>query len=172
MAEGDVVNVGTEAWNQADAYTKLKVLRPLVLCDKYERIAIYGVEEIEQDLELPPQQLILKRINGLFRLKDEMKILMGNVSFAISKKDRNKFESLRERLKIVEEMMDEVSYEVSSVDGQIKTMINDYWFSVILTELQELKESINVPINHAGLIFRQDDSVDLDEWMLEVARGG
>lgn len=172
MTEGSIVNTGTEAWNQADAYTKLKVLRPLVLSDKYEMISIYGVEDIEQDITMSPNMIIKRRLDGLFRLKDTIKQLIGNVRFAIKKKDLNKFESLRERLKIVEDMMDEVSFNVKDINGGTRVAINEMWFGIMLSELQELKENLNVPVNSAGLIFRQDETVDLDDWMLEVARGG
>jgi len=48
-----VVEKGTDAWNVAQGYTHLKILKPLVEMDKLVKIAIYGYEHIEESLQTP-----------------------------------------------------------------------------------------------------------------------
>lgn len=177
MAEskGDEINVGTDAWNIADGYVKLKILKQLVLCDKLEIIALYGSEDIDdaQMNPVPEEMIPHRRVEALLRLKDNIVQLISNVKFAIRKEDEHKFEALRGRIKLIEEMLDAVSFMAEDqVSHQKRLEINEGWFQKMLFEMQEIKENINVPINNAGLIFRTSDSLNFDELLKDISEGG
>lgn len=177
MAEekGEIINVGSDAWNIADGYVKMKVLKQLILCDKLEIIALYGTEDIDDDQLNPiPQELIpYRRVEALTRLKDNIIQLILNVRFAIRKEDDAKFEALRGKIRLIEEMLDAISYMAEDqVSHQKHLVINEQWFRKMLFEMQEIKEAINFPINNAGLIFRKSDQMDFDELLKDIAVGG
>jgi len=46
---GGEINLGTDTWNVADGYTKLKILRQLIMLDRWETTAQFGTEEIDED---------------------------------------------------------------------------------------------------------------------------
>lgn len=176
MAEkGDAVSVGTEAWNVADGYVKLKILKQLVLCDKLEIIALYGSEDIDdmQVNPVPPEMVPHRRVEALTRLKDNIVQLISNVKFAIKDEDEYKFEALRGRVNLIEEMLDAICYMAEDqVSHQKQLMINEFWFKKMLAEMQDIKENINFPINNAGLIFRKSDEMNFDELLKDIAEGG
>lgn len=176
MAEGgDAINIGTEAWNVADGYVKLKILKQLVLCDKLEIIALYGSEDIDDAMMNPiaPEMINQRRVDAIQRLKDNLMQLVSNVKFAIRKDDDEKFEALRNRILLIEEMLDAVCYVAEDqVSHQQALVINENWFRKMLKEMQEVKETINFPINNAGLIFRKSDEMDFDELLKDIAQGG
>lgn len=177
MAEnkGDAISIGTEAWNVADGYVKLKILRQLVLCDKLEIIALYGSEDID-DMQMnpvPPEMIPLRRVEALTRLKDNIFQLIKNVKFAIKKDDEAKFEALRGRILLIDEMLDAVCYVAEDqVSHQKQLVVNEEWFKKMLGEMQEIIELINFPINNAGLIFRQSDQMDFEELLRDISQGG
>lgn len=169
----DQISLGTEAWNIADGYVKFKVLKQLILCDKLETIAQHGVEEIEEEFNVPAELRAHIRVNAINRLKNNLKQIFTNVRFAIRKDDEKKFEALRERISIVESMLDEVSYiRKDNISHREELVINEDWFMKMLSELQEIKESVNVPINSAGLIFRRSDELSFDELLKDISEGG
>lgn len=173
--EGDAINISTEAWNVADGYVKLKILKQLVLCDKLEIIALYGTEDIDDTLnmQIPIDLIPQRRVESLTRLKDNIKQLIGNVKFAIKQEDNEKFEALRGRIHLVEDMLDAVSYiSEDQVSHQQALIINEQWFRKMLAEMQEVKELINFPINDAGLIFRKSDEMNFEELLKDIAEGG
>lgn len=177
MAEqkGDAVNIGTEAWNVADGYVKLKILKQLVLCDKLEIIALYGSEDIDdmQVNPVPPEMVPHRRVEALTRLKDNITQLISNVKFAIKSEDDEKFEALRGRINLIEEMLDAICYMAEDqVNHNKQLVINEGWFRKMLIEMQEIKENINFPINNAGLIFRKSDEMNFDELLKDIAEGG
>ena len=63
----------SEAWNVAQGYTHLKILKPLVETDKLVKIAIYGTENIEDSFNIHPQIKVNMRIEAINRLVDLLK---------------------------------------------------------------------------------------------------
>jgi hypothetical protein len=170
---GEEVYSGSEAWNFADAYTKLKVLKQMLLADKFEMVAIYGVEDIEEEGLLPSNMIIMKRVNALYRFKDVLMQLIQNTKFSIPDGEQNRFENLRRRVKVVEELMDATHYtRFNHGDNTQEMVISEAWFNRMLRELQEVKELLNIPINRAGLIFRQSDDMTIDELQKMIEEGG
>lgn len=176
MAEkGDTVNVSTEAWNVADGYVKMKILKQLVLCDKLEIVALYGTEDID-DMQFNPiayELIPSRRVEALTRLKDNIAQLIGNAKFVIKSEDLDKFEALRKRVILVEDMLDAVSYIAEDQVSHSKELtINETWFRKMLREMQDIKETLNFPINNAGLIFRSSDQMDFEELLADIRDGG
>lgn len=177
MAEqrADAVSINTEAWNVADGYVKLKILKQLVLCDKLEIISLYGTEDIDDSLtnQIPMEMIPQRRVEALTRLKDNIKQLIGNVKFAIKQDDEDKFEALRGRVILVEDMLDAISYVAEDqVSHHEQLIINEQWFRKMLGEMQDIKELINFPINDAGLIFRKSDEMNFEELLKDISQGG
>lgn len=173
--EGDALQVNTEAWNVADGYVKLKILKQLVVADKLETIAIYGTEDIDDMLINPiaPETIPDRRVEALTRLKDTILQLASNVKFAIRDEDQDRLEGLRNRIILVEEMLDAIAFVAEDQVSHIKRLeINEPWFRKMLGEIQDVKEKINTPINKAGLIFRKSDEMDFDQLLKDISQGG
>lgn len=167
------ITLGKDVWNVADGYTKFKILKWMIMMDKFEMIAIYGSEDIEEETELPPELIPSRRISGLKRLKDTLKLLFENVSFVIKKDSKKKFDELREKLEDVESVLGSVSTSIrndSTKEERIE--INESWFNACLTVLQSIKEEMNVPINDANLIFRKGSEINMDDVEREILFGG
>jgi len=99
----DSITLGTDAWNVADGFTKLKILRQLIQLDRYETISHFGTEEIDEDLlqGLSQNQISKRRVEALERFVATLRQILGNVQFAIKKDDLPKIKSFLERVENV-----------------------------------------------------------------------
>jgi len=169
---GDV-SLGTDAWNVADGYTQLKILRLLIQLDRYDTIAQFGTEEVGDAVGVMDNEINKRRVEGLQRLHSIMKQLLGNVLFAIRKVDKKEIETYFERIKRLDEFIPkafEQKHDAVSHDDIFE--INEELFKKILVILQDIKDKLNVPLNNAGLIFRASEEVDLDKIMNDIVQGG
>lgn len=170
---GGEINAGSDAWNVADGYTKLKILRQLIMLDRWDTIAQFGTEEIDEDMNYNDNQLNKRRVEGLERMYSTIKQLLGNVLFAIRKEDLEKVKALVDRVENIGEFIPK-SFEQQEdlINHVIGFEIKEEVFNQIIGILQEVKDQLNIPLNNAGLIFRPTEEVDLDKIMSEIIEGG
>lgn len=172
-ADGEtVVSLGTQAWNIADGFTKIKILRILIQVDIDEEIARFGKKD---DADIIPDSMIpQRRVESFEKLIFHLDQLIGNCRFSIEKgEDEKLVNALRDRIKNVEDYsvgIADVLFNDITKEEQIK--INEEHFKKCLNILRNIKDELNFPINRAGLIFRQSDEMDLDKIMNEIVEGG
>lgn len=170
---GAEINLGTDAWNVADGYTKLKILRQLILFDRWDTIAQFGTEEIDEDMTYSNNQLNKRRIDGLERLQSTIRQLLGNVLFALKSADVKTVTALLERVKNCQEFIPKCySVKTDCVSNEENFEINEELFAKVLGILQDVKDKLNIPLNNAGLIFRTSEEVDLDGIMQSIVDAG
>jgi hypothetical protein len=171
-AKSSDIDAGSNVWTIADAFSKLKIFKPLFEADVYEMIAQYGTEDITDIV--PPEMIPTRRIEGLFRLKDCLKMVIENANFIIHKKDRKDFENIRRHLFWIESIMDNVyTKEQNHINHSIEVItINEEFFNKILRALQKIKEQINTPLNNASIIFRQSEDMSFEDLLNDIASGG
>ena len=58
----NTVTLGKDVWNVADGFTKFKILKWMIMLDKLEMVAIYGCEDIEEQL---PNNIKLAYLPGI-----------------------------------------------------------------------------------------------------------
>lgn len=163
----------TEAWNVAEGYVKIKILKPLIILDKYDVIARFGMDDFELDIGLTQNEINKRRVDALNRIIFNLRLIINNTSFAIKKADKEFLKGLLERINNVEEFKERVYEErTDMVTGEEELKINENLFNNCLKVLFEVKEQLNVPLNNAGLIFRTTDEVDLDKIMNDIIEGG
>jgi len=170
---GGEINAGSDAWNVADGYTKLKILRQLIMLDRWDTIAQFGTEEIDEDRVYNDNQLRKRRVEGLERLHSTIKQLLGNVLFALRKDDQPVVKALVDRVKNIEEFIPKTfNEEEDLINHAVNFKINDVLFNKLIEILQDVKDKLNIPLNNAGLIFRPSEEIDLDKIMHEIIEGG
>lgn len=165
---------GSESWNVAQGYTNLKILKPLVEMDKYVKIALRGSEEIEFALMMTPEQKVQARIEGIKALVECLRETFENSDFAMEKEGtRNKINELSQRVEIVAQYLDGISYsEFDARTGINIIRIDEAHFSNCLNELRSIKKEIPQPLNKNNLIFRGSDEVDLDKLAKAIEENG
>ena len=170
----EVISTGkSEAWNVAQGYVHIKILRLLIQLDRYDTIAQFGTEDMDLDGGMDLTTINKKRIEGIQRFISTLKQLASNVFFSIKSEDRPKVNAFISRIKNVEEVMPNLFSEQEDQRDHSRTLIIDEeLFFKCLRILQDIKEKINTPINKAGLIFRESDDMDLDKIMEEIIQGG
>jgi len=167
-----VVSLGTQAWNIADGFTKIKILRLLIQIDIDETIAMFGKKDMEE--QVPREDIPYRRVEGFERMLFNMRQLIGNCRFSIEKgSDEEAVEGMMERIDSVETVADGIATElVNDVTKENELRINEDHFRKCFNILRNIKDALNFPINRAGLIFRQSDEMDLDKMMNDIAMGG
>lgn len=176
MAKGgsrNEISVGTEAWNVADGFTKLKILKNLVFVDRYELVALYGSEEMEYEA-ISQSELSKRRINGIRRMASCIRMVLGNVKFAITKKElKEELTTYFKRWEQVDKVLDQTYYNTHNFVNNTTTLeINEELFNACLDILRNLKDDLNFPLNYSGLIFRENEEIDLDKIENDIVYGG
>jgi len=170
---GGDITLGTETWNVADGYTKLKILRQLIMLDRWETIAQFGTEEIDEDNIYTNNQIRKRRVEGLQRLHSTIKQLLSNVLFSMKKGDVEKIKGMTARVDIGGEFIPKAFEEKEDlINHNMNFEIDEAIFKKILSILSDVKEKLNTPLNNAGLIFRPSEEVDLDMIMKGIIDGG
>jgi hypothetical protein len=166
-----IITLGQDTWNIADGFTKIKILRLLIEIDLYETIAQFGKKDLEEQIEI--DTLADKRYEALERVLFDLKQLIGNCRFSIDeKKDKEIVSSFISRLQEVENVMSGVATEFTNqVTHERILVINENHFKKCFDILRNVKDELNFSINRAGLIFRQNENVDLDKIMHDIIEG-
>jgi len=167
----EAVSVGTQAWNIADGFTKIKILRLLIQLDIDEEIALFGrKDELDQT---PYEEVPYKRVEGFEKFIFHLKQLIGNCKFSIERGlDEKIIDQFIERIDNVEKVADGIADNfVNDVTKETQLKIHEDHFKRCFDTLQLIKNELNFPINRAGLIFRQGEELDLDEIMRTIEQG-
>lgn len=169
--EENAVSIGTQAWNIADGYTKIKILRIIIQLDIDEEIAMFGKKD---DLDLINlDEIPYKRVESFEKMIFHLRQLIGNCEFAIEKLDNKVISDLYERIKNVENVQNGISdFIINDITKEKELRINEEHFRRCMKALSDIKNVLNFPVNRAGLIFRQSDEMDLDEIMRDIEEGG
>ena len=167
-----VLSLGTQAWNIADGYTKIKILRLLIQIDVDEEIAMFGRKDDGEDI--PREMINQRRVESFEKMIFHLRQLIGNCRFSIEKGEDEKIvQGFSERLNNVEEVANGISdWKVNDVTKEDTLIINYVHFRKCFDILRSIKDELNFPINRAGLIFRQSDEIDLDKIMQDIEQGG
>lgn len=170
--EGDV-EFTTEAWNTAEGFVKLKILRLLIQLDKYETLSQYGVEEIGDEAFYSPNDIAKRRKDSMYRFCSCLRQLLSNTKFALKKQDIIFVDAIMNRVSNVEKFIpDLITSKANMITQEIEILINEDHFSTCFGILQRIKEEINTPLNKAGLIFKESDEMDIDAIMRDIVTGG
>ena len=165
--------IGSEVWNVAEGYTKIKILRLMIQLDRYETIAKFGTEEFNMDMGMDDETIKKNRIDGLNRFFFTLRQLIDNVIFIIRKKDLDKITEFQEQLQTVEENIIKIyDSEENEVTHEVKIEIDEVYFNKVMMILRRIKKDVNSPINNAGLIFKESEEMDIDAIMNDIIEGG
>lgn len=166
------VSLGTQAWNIADGYTKIKILRLLIQIDLDEEIAMFGRKDDQE--QILPSAIPEKRVESFEKLIFHLRQLIGNCRFSIEKGlDEDLVKKFMERLNLVENLSSACAdWKINDLTKENKLSINEIHFRKSFDILRSIKDDLNFPINRAGLIFKQSDEIDLDAIMRDIVEGG
>ncbi len=151
-------------WNVADSYAKAKIMRPLVMSDYYEDIAIYGYDSIIDELvnySTPPNDFI--RITALQRLIKELIKLINNAKFALKiKGTKVKILEHKSNLKKLEMVIPKLwGFKYNQTTKIKEPFIKDeVIFRDFIEKISEIKSKINEPLNQNHLIFTDKEEFD------------
>ena len=147
-------------WNVAADFSKLKIMKPLLLCDIYENIAKYGYDSIVEQLENYFIPVDVVRLKGFERLVNELLKLIKNVKFAMKiKGTKDTIEGYEKDLNKILEILP----HLSKVKNKLKTkevFINKEPYDKVLGYVLEIKSKLNEPLNQNNLIFTDKEEFD------------
>lgn len=169
-----VIGLGTDAWNFADGFTKIKILKILIEVDLLEVFSKYGYQNIDDYATVDVHSLPRIRCEALDRYIFAMKQLIGNCEFSIDdKKDKEIINQYIERLNNVEQVINGIATVCTNdLTKEDEIVINEEHFNNCFNTVKNIKDELNFPLNRAGLIFRHSDEIDLDKMMRGIIEGG
>jgi len=168
----DAVGLGTQAWNIADGFTKIKILRLIIQLDIDEEIAKFGRKDDLEKVDF--QEIPYRRVEAFERFIFHLRQLIGNCKFAIEKGlDEKIIDQIENRIDQVDAVGDGIASQFfNDVTKENSLVINEDHFKKCFKILQNVKDELNFPVNRAGLIFRQGETLDLDAIMRNIEEGG
>lgn len=162
-SDGDHIISETGNWNVADSFSKIKVMGPLIKCDIYEDVALYGFESLFEELTNYDVPVDLLRFKGLSRLIDELIKLAKNTKFAMKKENTKKqLNHMRKSLERIKKDILPFCYS-EFIDDSTESRgikIREPVFSKILYLVSEIKSEMNIPLNKNHLIFTDKEEFD------------
>ncbi|HEC66511.1 MAG TPA: hypothetical protein ENI23_14585 [bacterium] len=153
----------TGNWNVADAFCKNKIMAPMIKCEAYEDIALYGYEDFGEELMnfgVPAEEL---RIRALRRLINELVKLTKNARFAMkSKSTKSKLIELQKKLYEIRDKAYPLTFykQTDQGEGVVNLKIKPALFNYVLELVSEIKAEINIPLNKNHLIFVDREEFD------------
>ena len=148
-------------WNVASEYSKIKIMKPLDNADKYENMALFGYDNILDQIanyHMPTDEL---RLLGLKRLITELLRLINNTKFAMHvSKTKEKMEGYEKSLKLILQNFDKFEKKQKKINGQVFTTLNTKSFESAVKIVSEIKAQINEPLNENDLIFTKKKTFD------------
>lgn len=157
--DGEAVVSETGNWNVADTFSKTKIMKPLIMCDFYEDIAMFGYESLVEELinfQAPPNDII--RIKAMQRLVKELIRLINNAKFALKKPGtREKAIEYKQALQKIEKAIPNLVdiHKNKQISIPDLDLFNDF-----LEKISEIKSKINEPLNRNHLIFTDKEEFD------------
>lgn len=163
-----------DAWNKADIFVQLKIIRLLIQVDRYETIAKFGTEEMDEDINYSEVYLKKRRCEALERLHHSLSQIIGNTKFVIRDKfDKEDYQRHEKEIDNLEKYIGEAFTHVEDkVTKEEDIEINEKLFKILLRRLKKIKDEQLFYLNSSGVIFRISDEIDLDKIMNAIVEGG
>lgn len=160
----------TGNWNVASDYSRLKIMKPLYLCDEYETIATFGhldfYDEITQNIEVD-----LIKIRGFKRLIKALILVINNSKFAIqSKAKEDLLDYLKELKRYYKIMPTLYSYKVNQLQKTKNLKIIPEKYDPALERVLDIKSLINEPLNKADLIFTHREEFNPQAYKKQIIK--
>jgi hypothetical protein len=163
----------TEAWNIAQFFTIYSIAVPLKDMNELEMVARFGSAKIQTDIPLSLSEKSLRREDALKRYWQLLFQLVSDTLFKAKKHHKNKAEELYKYLQTVPKYFDKLTKEITDeVTHEEIVVINERLFDALLNDLVDRKHKYISVLNQAGLIFRESDTINLEDITREFIQGG
>lgn len=148
-----------KTWNIAKKYSELKLMNPLEVSDKYEIIAQFGYESIEElnKLDIDEFQINYNKIKGFELLVSKLIQLIKNSEFSV-KIDKDKIKNNLEKLELIESIIPNLYKKIQYKKFKLKPEYNIF-FKIV----RSIKSNINEQLNKNSLIYMQNQEISLKE---------
>lgn len=167
------VHTGTEAWNIAQYFTGFSVALPLKDLNDLEDIARFGTTVMDDDLVMTDDVIDRRRAEAVRRYWQKLKQIVNDTLFKIKAKDVEEAMRIKNWLSELPQYFDALlSIKKNNVSNEDKIEVNEEFLTEILDKLVARKQEYLVILDHTGLIFREQENVDLDKLMEEYTHGG
>lgn len=155
-------------WNVASDYSRLKIMKPLYLCDEYETIATFGhldfFDELTQEINVD-----LVKIRGFKRLIKTLILVISNSKFAIKGKEKEELERYYKELQRYYKIMPTLfNYKSNQIKKTRELKIVAEKYDPALERVLEIKSLINEPLNKFDLIFTHREEFDPKAYKKQV----
>ncbi len=153
----------TGNWNVADSFAQLKIMKPMINCEVYEDLSIYGFDSFSEELmnyDIPHEEL---RAKGLLRLINELMRLIKNTRFAMKRdKTEEEMDKFHDDLKRIRDEVFPHTYKPTTNHGtKVKGVkLIEPLFTKTLEAVSKIKSDMNSPLNRNHLIFVDKEEFD------------
>lgn len=167
------VHTGTEAWNIAQYFTGYSIALPLKDLNDLEDIARFGSVKLDEDLLMSDDQFDKRRADAVKRYWQKLRQIVADTKFKVKVNDKKNAETIHEWLKEIPQYFDALLVMNSdTVNHDDKISVNEKFLTLLIDLLVQKKEEYLHILDHAGLIFRESDEVDLDKLQNDFVHGG
>jgi len=173
VEENNSVHTGTEAWNIAQYYTGYAIALPLKDLNDLEDVARFGSVKLDDDLMMSDDQLDKRRADAVKRYWQKLRQIVADTLFKVKFKDKEEAMKIHEWLKTIPQYFNGLlSLKTDQISHDDNIKVNEEFLTKLLDKLVEKKQEYLYILDHAGLIFREVDEINLDEMTSSFVHGG
>jgi hypothetical protein len=167
------VHDGTESWNIAQYYTGYSIALPLKELNELEDIARFGTVKMDDEIMMSDDQFNKRRADAVKRYWQKLKQIVSDTLFKVRTRDKVEAIKIHDWLKGIPQYFDGLlSISTDEINHEEKIELNEKFLIVLIDKLVEKKQEYLFILNHAGLIFRESDEIDLDKMSSDFVHGG
>lgn len=167
------VHTGTEAWNIAQYFTGYSFALPLKDLNDLEDVARFGSVKLDDELTMSDDVVDKRRADAVKRYWQKLRQIVADSLFKVKVADKEKAKEIHEWLKEIPQYFDALlSIKTNVIDHDDKLEVNEEFLKLLIDCLVDKKQEYLYILDHAGLIFREVDEVDLDKLTSEFVHGG
>ena len=157
----------SEVWNISKSYVYEKILKPLIAIDEFDKIAVFGTNNLEGDLALSNMKNnILRNTSRLKAFRMEfytLRVLIRNSKFIVKKNNIKTFEGYSARLLKMEKSIPLLRSEKMRGRRLVELNIHEELFDKMHAEVEDKINDINSKLNDVGIIFALGEEKDVEK---------
>lgn len=171
--DGDGIPTTTESWNIAQYYTGFAIALPLRELNELEMIARFGTVNIDENIMVTDDIIDKRRADAVKRYWVKIKQIVSDTIFKVRKGDIEKAKKTYEEILKFPKYFDGLlKIKSDALDHEDKIEVNEKFLITFIDKLVEIKKDYLVLLNRSGLIFKESDEFDVNQFLEEFAHGG
>lgn len=147
-------------WNSAKEYSRDKISKLLVDIDMLLEICYFGTVTLPEEFLVDENMKTIARLKAIKRLRQKLRMLIGNTKGVLKTKDRPQFDVWKAELMSIKTVIPMLERNQMRNGRIIRYALDENNYEKILNILENMHEAMIQPLNENNLIFNPKENLD------------